>query len=188
MTSQSPQYSSHFEGSDSFQSLPSPPLVPIGTSTDEPQNPDLPSPQSRHCSASEMISNPYCRLYAKKDGDKRRKIWSLAFEKHLFTPHELSVPGARHRREIYVASLEAHIDRLHAQLYSLGLSPVLVNFDELKPLMGLSSKRAKSMVSSLQHDASITKLKLLELERANKALVVRTLHHSNVHDSYSGEI
>ncbi|KAK0213861.1 hypothetical protein EDD85DRAFT_782907 [Armillaria nabsnona] len=113
-----------------------------------------------------MISNPYARLYAKNEGKKRRKRWCLAFEKHLFSADELSILGARHRRDIYVASLEAHIDRLHAQLFSLGLSPVPAHFDELKPLMGLSCKKAKSMVSSLQHDASITKLKLLELERA----------------------
>jgi len=32
--------------------------------------------------------------------------------------------GAPHRRTIYIASLEAHVDRLHAQLLSLGLYPI----------------------------------------------------------------
>lgn len=43
------------------------------------------------------------------------------------------------------------------------------------------------MVSGLQYDASIAKLKLLELERANNALV-RTLDLSDVPEPHSGEI
>ena len=35
------------------------------------------------------IAHPYARLYAKKDGSKRRKIWNHALEKSLFSPHEL---------------------------------------------------------------------------------------------------
>ncbi|KAF8560415.1 hypothetical protein BDR04DRAFT_994622, partial [Suillus decipiens] len=60
--------------------------------------------------------HPYARLYAKKDGSKRRKIWNHVLEKQLFSPQELSTMGAPHRRTIYIASLEAHIDRLHNQL------------------------------------------------------------------------
>ncbi|EGN99388.1 hypothetical protein SERLA73DRAFT_18705, partial [Serpula lacrymans var. lacrymans S7.3] len=60
--------------------------------------------------------HPYARLYARKDVTKRRKIWNHVLEKSLFSPHELSTLGAPHRRTIYIASLEAHIDRLHSQL------------------------------------------------------------------------
>lgn len=77
-----------------------------------------------------MIAHPYARLYAKKEEGKRRKIWNHALEKNLFNAYELSTLGAPHRRTIYMASLEAHIDRLHAQLFSLGFWPV--GFDELK--------------------------------------------------------
>lgn len=38
------------------------------------------------------IAHPYARLYAKKDGSKRRKIWNHVLEKQLFSPQELSVP------------------------------------------------------------------------------------------------
>lgn len=94
-----------------------------------------------------------------------------------------STMGAPHRRTIYMASLEAHIDRLHNHLLSFGLYPV--PFSRLEPYRGLNSKTAKvrqlrrmfitifphelviqSMVSGLQHDATQSKLKLLELDRA----------------------
>lgn len=76
--------------------------------------------------------------------------------------------GAPHRRTIYIASLEAHIDRLHNQLLSMQLYPI--PFDRLEPYRGLNSKTAKSMVAGLQHDATQSKLKLLELERSNTNL------------------
>lgn len=90
--------------------------------------------------------------------------------------------GAPNRRSIYLASLEAHVDRLHAQLLTLGLYPV--PFEKLEPYRGLNSKTAKvsldsinsvirgidrghkSMVAGLQHDISLTRMKLLELERS----------------------
>ncbi|KAF8807474.1 hypothetical protein BYT27DRAFT_7189544 [Phlegmacium glaucopus] len=115
-----------------------------------------------------QISHPYARLFAKKDEVKRRKIWNHALEKSLFNPFELSTVGAPNRRTIYIASLEAHVDRLHSQLLELGFWPVA--FSELDPFKGLNSKTAKSMVAGLQHDASVSKLKLLELERANADL------------------
>ncbi|KAG6850496.1 hypothetical protein H0H93_012497 [Arthromyces matolae] len=63
------------------------------------------------------VAHPYARLYAKKDEVKRRKIWNHALEKSLFTPFEISTIGAPQRRTIYIASLEAHIDKLHDQLH-----------------------------------------------------------------------
>ncbi|KAF9453747.1 hypothetical protein P691DRAFT_644437, partial [Macrolepiota fuliginosa MF-IS2] len=110
------------------------------------------------------IAHPYARLFAKKDDTKRRRIWNHALEKTIFNPYELSTLGAPHRRAIYLASLEAHIDRLLAQLFSIGCCPVSVA--ELERFRGLNSKTAKSMVSNLQHEVSVSRLKLLELERA----------------------
>ncbi|ETW87276.1 hypothetical protein HETIRDRAFT_247266, partial [Heterobasidion irregulare TC 32-1] len=111
------------------------------------------------------IAHPYARLFAaKKDGTKRRKIWNHALEKSVFSPQEISTMGAPHRRTIYIASLEAHVDRLHGQLLAMGLYPI--PFDKLEPYKGLNSKTAKSMVSGLQHDTSHVRTKLLELERA----------------------
>ncbi|KAG6845787.1 hypothetical protein H0H87_003841 [Tephrocybe sp. NHM501043] len=125
---------------------------------------------SRRGSTRLAIAHPYARLYAKKEEVKRRKIWNHALEKSLFSPYEISTIGAPQRRTIYIASLEAHIDKLHAQLLDVGLWPV--QMDELKPYHGLNSKTAKSIVSGLQHDASIARLKMLELERANKNLSI----------------
>ena len=49
--------------------------------------------------------------------------------------------GAPHRRTIYLASLEAHIDRLHEQLLGYSLAPV--PFEQLEPYRGLNAKTAK---------------------------------------------
>ncbi|KAF8912732.1 hypothetical protein CPB84DRAFT_1759355 [Gymnopilus junonius] len=114
------------------------------------------------------IPHPYARLFAKKDETKRRKIWNHVLEKLIFSPYELSTLGAPQRRTIYITSLEAHIDRLHSQLEELGFWPV--SHEDLEPFKGLNSKTAKSMVAGLQYDASISRLKLLELERANDDL------------------
>ncbi|KAI0639759.1 hypothetical protein C8Q77DRAFT_84804 [Trametes polyzona] len=117
------------------------------------------------------IAHPYARLYSKKHGaGKRRKMWNHALEKMLFTPQEISTMGAPHRRTIYTASLEAHVDRLHEQLLSLDSRLYPVSTEELEHYRGLNSKTAKSMVSGLHHDAVEIKLKIRELERANRDL------------------
>ncbi|KAL0951100.1 hypothetical protein HGRIS_007837 [Hohenbuehelia grisea] len=126
------------------------------------------------------IAHPYARLFAKKDG-KRRKIWPHTLEKSIFTPYELSTLGAPQRRTIYIASLEAHIDQLHNQLLQLGFWPVA--FHELDPYKGLNSKTAKSMVAGLQHDTAQTKLKILELERS--VSISLCLHRSSLHPRLS---
>ena len=105
---------------------------------------------------------------------------TIHFYKLLTSPS--ATMGAPNRRSIYLASLEAHVDRLHAQLLTLGLYPV--PFEKLEPYRGLNSKTAKvsldsinsvirgidrghkSMVAGLQHDISLTRMKLLELERS----------------------
>lgn len=53
-------------------------------------------------------------------------------------------------------------------LTSIGCCPV--SAAELERFRGLNSKTAKSMVSNLQHEVSVSRLKLLELERANAEL------------------
>ncbi len=110
------------------------------------------------------ITHPYARIYNKKHvAGKRRKMWNHTLEKLVFTPQEMyvhsSIPrpvrimtfrfplshrstmGAPHRRTIYTASLEAHIDRLHDQLLSCSLAPV--PFEKLEPYRGLNAKTAK---------------------------------------------
>ncbi|KIK40625.1 hypothetical protein CY34DRAFT_807036 [Suillus luteus UH-Slu-Lm8-n1] len=136
--------------------------------TSDTSSVEHPARDNSHRASRFTIAHPYARLYAKKDGSKRRKIWNHVLEKQLFSPQELSTMGAPHRRTIYIASLEAHIDRLHNQLLGIGLYPI--PFQRLEPYRGLNSKTAKSMVAGLQHDATHTKLKLLELERSNNNL------------------
>ncbi|TRM66155.1 hypothetical protein BD626DRAFT_197703 [Schizophyllum amplum] len=109
------------------------------------------------------LAHPYARLAAKQERSSR-KIWNHALEKHLFSTYELGTLGAPHRRTIYIASLEAHVERLHAQLLSIGFWPVA--FEELDVFRGLNGKVAKSMIAGLQHDAVMEKMKVMELERA----------------------
>ena len=110
------------------------------------------------------IPHPYARLYnKKKNGVKSRKMWNHALEKLMFTPHEMYVcisvwcvpsltfsyrqtMGAPHRRTIYLASLEAHIDRLHEQLLTFSLAPVPI--EALESYRGLNAKIAKVQSSS----------------------------------------
>ncbi|KAH9937121.1 uncharacterized protein B0H18DRAFT_867788, partial [Fomitopsis serialis] len=109
-------------------------------------------------------AHPYARLYTRKEGAKRRKMWNHALEKSVFTPQEISTMGAPHRRTIYTASLEAHIDRLHTQLLNYALFPV--PFEKLECFRGLNTKTAKSMVAGLHRDMAELRMKRLELERA----------------------
>lgn len=73
---------------------------------------------------------------------KRRKTWTHEFEEAIFTPEEMFVEDsslsyslrltlvffdsaqqtAPQRRKVYLSSLEAHIDALHAQLLSYVVS------------------------------------------------------------------
>ncbi|EIM92974.1 uncharacterized protein STEHIDRAFT_90387 [Stereum hirsutum FP-91666 SS1] len=114
------------------------------------------------------IAHPYARLFVKKDGAKRRKIWNHALERYVFTPEETACMKAPQRRPIYIASLEAHIDALHAELLKVNLAPV--NLQDVDLWAGLNSKIAKSLVAGLQQDTSQMKSRLRELERANYRL------------------
>ncbi|KAL1739869.1 hypothetical protein HDZ31DRAFT_48624 [Schizophyllum fasciatum] len=105
------------------------------------------------------LVHPYARLAAKQERSSR-KIWNHALEKHLFSTYELGTLGAPHRRTIYIASLEAHVERLHAQLLRRATP------SELDVFRGLNGKVAKSMIAGLQHDAVMEKMKVMELERA----------------------
>ncbi|KAI0705685.1 hypothetical protein C8Q76DRAFT_630371, partial [Earliella scabrosa] len=109
--------------------------------------------------------HPYCRIARKKPGSaRRRKVWGHALEKLIFTPHELFTLGAPERRAIYIGTLEAHIDELHEQLINRELFPV--TREQLQVYTGLSSVTAKSMLSTLQHDAVRLRTEVLELQRA----------------------
>lgn len=49
--------------------------------------------------------------------------------------------SAPERRNIYIASLEAHIDKVHGDFIAVGLYPV--PFESLEPYKGLNIKTAK---------------------------------------------
>jgi hypothetical protein len=60
-------------------------------SSDSTSSVEHPSRDNSHRASRFTIAHPYARLYAKKDGSKRRKIWNHVLEKQLFSPQELYV-------------------------------------------------------------------------------------------------
>ncbi|KAJ6519896.1 hypothetical protein C8R45DRAFT_39956 [Mycena sanguinolenta] len=141
----------------------------------EPRTPMSASSGAGRGSPSTGRYKPYERANGKKrktTPKSSRKIWSHAFEKSLFNVMELTNMGVTHRRPIYVASLEAHIDRLHIQLRGLGMQFFPVTSEELgsAQLKGLHATTCKGMVSSLHHDIMQAHGRLLELQRANERL------------------
>ncbi|KAF8898674.1 hypothetical protein BD779DRAFT_1666474 [Infundibulicybe gibba] len=157
--------SSSYSASPEFASASQP---TVQLTSQSPPNYLLPPSRrqgSELTTAPKFITHPYARLNAKRDEVKRRRIWNHTLEKFIFSPYELSTVGASKRRPTYIASLEAHVDRLHDQMFAV------VNYPpELESLRGTHTKTVKSMISGLQHDASVARLKLLELERANEGL------------------
>ena len=76
--------------------------------------------------------------------------------------------GAPHRRTIYLASIEAHIDSLHSHLLERGFYPV--KLDALQPYKGLNCKTAKGMVAGLQHDIVCARKYLQDTHKAVRLL------------------
>ncbi|KAJ7925853.1 hypothetical protein B0H13DRAFT_1862673 [Mycena leptocephala] len=120
-----------------------------------------------------------------KTPKSNRRMWKHALEKPLFNSLELSELGITQRRPIYIASLEAHIDRLHTQLLSLGHAFFPIAMSELDHLKGLNTKTCKvspvilwewkltppkAMVASLHNDIMQAHERLLELQRTNEKL------------------
>ncbi|KAJ7038128.1 hypothetical protein C8F04DRAFT_1256156 [Mycena alexandri] len=102
-----------------------------------------------------------------------RRLWNHALEKPLFSGLELTTLGVPQRRPIYVASLEAHIDRMHTQLLSLGSEYYPVPLPELDSFIGLNSKTCKGMIAGLQNDLAFARDRLLDLQQVNEELESR---------------
>ncbi|KAF9650486.1 hypothetical protein BDM02DRAFT_3092899 [Thelephora ganbajun] len=121
--------------------------------------------QKRNIDSLQPGTYPYTRPEAKKDVDgvKRRKVWDHMLERRLFTPEELNKMKAQDRRKVYVSSLEAHVDALHAQLLERKLYPV--SFERLEKIHGVRSKTVVSMIGGIGHDVQKIKVRLEELQR-----------------------
>ncbi|KAJ7293647.1 hypothetical protein C8J57DRAFT_1269572 [Mycena rebaudengoi] len=152
-------------------------LIQANFSTPIPVCPPIPPspypyPMVLSSSSEDFNREPSCstneRYHPYDQKPKSRKQWPHALEKPLFNLLELTTLGAPNRRPIYIASLEAHIDRLHTQLLSLGPQFYPVTTSELDEYKGLNTKTCKSMVSGFQCDITRTEKQLLELERANQ--------------------
>ena len=90
---------------------------------------------------------------------------------------------AQDRRKVYVSSLEAHVDALHAQLLERKLYPI--SFERLEKIHGVRSKTVvvsyspsskpeqgsdigfalQSMIGGIGHDVQKIKIRLEELQR-----------------------
>ncbi|KAJ6575189.1 hypothetical protein B0H19DRAFT_1254782 [Mycena capillaripes] len=114
--------------------------------------------------------NAKARPKGKSPPKSNRRMWNHALERPLFNILELTTLGLTQRRPIYIASLEAHIDRLHTQLLSLGTEYFPIDLVELEHLKGLNSKICKAMIASLHNDIMHARERLLELQRSNETL------------------
>ncbi|KAJ7631015.1 hypothetical protein FB45DRAFT_1028175 [Roridomyces roridus] len=119
--------------------------------------------------ADRASSKPRHHPYQKRKSD--RKQWNHGtLERLLFSPTELWALTNSQRRPVYQASLEAHVDRLHAQLDSLGPGFFPVDKEEFKSLTGLKVKACKNLVIGLEHDVAAEHKKLLVLQAKNRQL------------------
>ncbi|KAJ3927022.1 MAG: hypothetical protein NXY57DRAFT_664799 [Lentinula lateritia] len=143
----------------------------------------VPSHQKNSRKASTV--HPYAHSSAKNKEYKRRRQWHHVFDRSLFNALEFSNTSARLRRTIYLASLEAHVDGLHAQLSSLGYP--LVSPEPMEAHKDLHGKTAKKLIVRLQYNTSRTTLRLLELQRANEQLERLLSSPSSSHSSNNNE-
>ncbi|KAJ7181730.1 hypothetical protein C8R43DRAFT_869904 [Mycena crocata] len=155
---------SRFFIDDACASDSSEPVTPVSPTSSGGRDRDEPSNEKYH---------PYGQ-----EKRKPRKKWNHALEKPLFNILELTTLGGPNRRPIYIASLEAHIDRLHVQLAGLGIQSVPMH--ELESLKGLNAKTCRAMVTGLQNDLSNAHERLLKLQRSvSETLVAHTASRRN---------
>ncbi|PPQ97602.1 hypothetical protein CVT26_002401 [Gymnopilus dilepis] len=109
---------------------------------------------------------------------RKRRNWTHKWEKLLFSEEEIrdahglilnrsSLPAPQ-RRPIYICSLEAHIDHLHAQLEQLGIWPAPP--EDVLQCSGMNSKSAKSAIGTLSFDISSLDKSIQDIEIKNKNL------------------
>ncbi|EJD03868.1 uncharacterized protein FOMMEDRAFT_106123 [Fomitiporia mediterranea MF3/22] len=141
---------------------------PSSNTSGESASPERASPVTDNAPLDEAASSTSLTDHSGNTTERKkrnsRRMWTHSLEKYIFTPHEIATLGTPHRRTIYSASLEAHIDRLHSQLLGIDLFPVDVK--DLEVYRGLNCKIAKGMVAGLQHDFVRVRTQLLEIERA----------------------
>ncbi|KAF8335630.1 hypothetical protein F5887DRAFT_891784 [Amanita rubescens] len=113
---------------------------------------------------SDQLQSSPTDFCAYKNGIKRRKSWNHILEDYIFTPSELLTLSKPQRRSIYISSLEAHIDRLIAQLLGTGFWPG--GFDDLEYKWVNAQIAKKGVAATLHHKATASKQKLVELKRA----------------------
>ncbi|KAK7064168.1 Zinc/cadmium resistance protein [Favolaschia claudopus] len=148
------------------------PFAYDSASPSEPRTPESASSASEQSNAS-PIENYIGDAKRSKLTDRRP--WTHSLEKALFNPFELSMLGVSQRRPIYIASLEAYIDRLHAQLEGLGPEFYPIALNEFGRLKGSGVRTSKGQLASLHHEIIQAHKHLLELQRMNEGLV-KTSH------------
>ncbi|KAJ6610064.1 hypothetical protein B0H10DRAFT_1812431 [Mycena sp. CBHHK59/15] len=130
-----------------------------------PESPGLDRTRPSNNDRYHPYSPPGEKRERKAKAKTPRKMWPHALEKLCSTIRSCATTlGVSNRRPIYQASLEAHIDRLHAFVLNPDFYPVTVA--ELDQFKGLNTKTCKTMVAGLQHDVTMAHEKLLEMQRS----------------------
>ncbi|KAH7876544.1 uncharacterized protein C8R40DRAFT_1068354 [Lentinula edodes] len=96
--------------------------------------------------------------------DPNLKIWTKSLTESLFNPVELATSNEKHREAIYATSLEAHVEKLHAQCLRLNNWPV--SPEALALLKGQHRTITMEKIVKLQFEISHAKARLAELQSA----------------------
>ncbi|KAJ4495670.1 hypothetical protein C8J55DRAFT_553438 [Lentinula edodes] len=96
--------------------------------------------------------------------DQNLKIWTKSLTESLFNPVELATSNEKHREAIYATSVEAHVEKLHAQCLRLNNWPA--SPDALALLKGQHRTITMEKIVKLQFEISHAKARLAELQSA----------------------
>ncbi|KAH7869975.1 hypothetical protein F5879DRAFT_988106 [Lentinula edodes] len=96
--------------------------------------------------------------------DQNLKMWTKSLTESLFNPVELATSNEKHREAIYATSVEAHVEKLHAQCLRLNNWPV--SRDGLALLKGQHRTITMEKIVKLQYEISHAKARLAELQSA----------------------
>ncbi|KAJ3884770.1 hypothetical protein GG344DRAFT_83525 [Lentinula edodes] len=130
------------------------PEAAIWYGTDEPD----------HDNGANKLDRPLSLAVNTWEEDQNLKIWIKTLTESLLNPVELATLDEKRREAIYATSLEAHIEKLHAQCLRLNNWPASPN--ALALLKGQHRMITMKGIVRLQSKISHAKARLAELQSA----------------------
>ncbi|KAJ3911447.1 hypothetical protein F5877DRAFT_85950 [Lentinula edodes] len=130
--------------------------------------PSLILPEPDHDNGANKLDRSLSLAVNTWEEDQNLKIWIKTLTESLFNPVELATSDEKRREAIYPTSLEAHIEKLHAQCLRLNNWPASPN--ALALLKGqhriITMNPIQEKIVRLQSKISHAKARLAELQSA----------------------